>query len=404
MFSQLVLEHPWWLILLIPLAIGVLKRVPSAYLSKAHSYIAPIFLNRKAKIRHSWQRFAFAVPNLAKIIVLVFIVAALIDITRGYTVVVGQKTSQRLIVALDVSSSMYGFGASFSSITCERNSVLFPRIKGACRALYRLLGDVERETRDEKNPRVLLGLMQFAGNSAVVSYPTSDYARFRKKIDILEFRSHGLGISTNMHTAMWDMFLVALNRNLEANSGFTRLTGEDMRKIYSALAPGPENSSLYLSKDTALKIVKIKSEMKDTVFIIPTDALVDYLKYRMDRERPSIRRLMQLAEILEIPVYFLSTDEDYPDLKRLARRTGFGPLGGPYRGDFLMVSKEKNEYLVDELVSRITRSRFGLTVPTYESRRQSYADLAIELALTFLGFGVLWKKCVASARSLTDQE
>lgn len=403
MFLQIVLEHPWWLILLVPLAIGIFTRISSTYFSKAHSHIAPLFLGQ-TNIRRAWQRFAFAIPSLTKIFVLIFIVAALIDITKGYTIIIGQKVSQRFIVNLDVSSSMYGFGANTPSITCGRNGFLFPRIKGACRALYRLADEVQKETKDEKNPRVLLGLMQFAGNSAVVSYPTSDYARFRRKIDILEFRSHGLGIMTNMQDAIWDMFLMALERNMKANSGFTRLTGEDVRKIYLALASGPEASPFYLPKDTAEKIAKIKPEMKDTIFIVPTDAVMSFLKGRMDGTHPSIRRLLQLAEILEIPVYFLSTDEDYPELKRLARRTGFGPLGGPYRGDFLMVRKEENEYLIDELVSGILASRFGLTTPTYESRRESYADLAIELALTFLGFGILWKKCVASARSLTDQE
>ena len=321
MFLSFVLEHPWWLLLIIPIVIGALTKVNSTYFSKAHLHIAPIFISKSAKIRRFWQLFSFEIPNATKIAVLILMVLAFIDITRGYTVVVGHKVFHRIIISLDVSSSMFGFGTSISGINCENNASLFPRIKGACRALYRLVDEVEKETKNEKQPRILLGLLQFSSKSAVVSYPTSNYARFRKKLDILEFKSHGLGIGTEMHEAIWDMFIMALDRNMMAGSNFTRLAGDDVRTLYNALGPRPAKSSLSLPLNVALKMAKIKDEMKDTVFIVPTDAVVYYLRSRMDGEHPSIRRLLQLAEMLEIPVYFISTDENYPELKRLAMRT-----------------------------------------------------------------------------------
>ncbi len=393
MFPQLVLEHPWWLILLVPLVIGIAMRIPSAYLLKAHSHIAPIFLPKGHWFRKIGRCIALTLPVWIKVLILVLIVVALVDITRGYSVVLGQKTIQRVIANLDVSSSMYGFSSPLSTITCKQNSVFFPRIRGACRALYRLVDDVEKATKNEARPRVTLSLLQFAYRSAVVSYPTTDFVRFREKVDRLEFKDHGLGMATSMHLALWDMFLMALERNGKKDTGFTHLTGDDLRKIYAALAPGPQASPLFIPRDLAEKLSRIKSEMRDTVFMVPTDAVVYYLQFRMDGQHPSIRRLMQLAEFLEIPVYFLSTDEHYPELQRLARRTG---------GEFLMVRKEQDEYLIEELVTKILASRFSITVPTYETRRESYADLMLELALTLMVFGVLWKKFVA--RSLTDPE
>ena len=398
----LIFEHPWWLILLIPIAIGIAARIPSAtYFSKAHSHIAPVSL-RGARARRWWQKFAFAVPGWTRVFVLALIVVALADLTKGYIIVVNQKMFQRFFVSVDVSSSMYGFSTSLSTINCKMNADFFPRIKGACRALYRLVDEVERETKEEKSPRIQLALFQFAGRSAVVSYPTSDYSRYRAKIDELEFRDHGLSSSTLMHDALWDMFLMALGRNMKQDSGFTRLSAKDMQTIYAALAPGPKDSPLYFPRDLAEKLVRVRQEMRDTVFIMPTDAVVWYLADRMDGVYPSIRRLMQLAEFLEIPVYFLSTDEEYPELKRLARRTGFELPERSYRGDFLMVRREKDEYLIDELMAKLLKSRFGLSVSTYEERRESYADLFLELALTILVFGILWRKLVE--RSLTERE
>ena len=401
MFPQIVLEHPWWLLLLIPLAIGFFTRKSFTYISKAHFHIVPVSL-RGVGARRLWQKFTLALPEWTKILALVFIVAALLDITKGYTVMVSQKMLQRFFVNVDVSSSMYGFGTSFSTITCKKNSKFFPRIRGVCRASYRLVDEVERETKNEKEPRIQLALLQFAWRSAVVSYPTSDYRRYRAKIDDLEFNSHGLGASTGMHDALWDMFLMAFGRNMKQDGGFTRLSAKDMQTIYMALAPGPKDSPLYFPRDLSEKLMKMRQEMRDTVFIMPTDAVVSYLVGRMDSVHSSIRRLMQLAEFLEIPVYFLSTDEEYPELKRLARRTGFELSEGSYRGDFLMVRQEKDEYLIEELVTKLLKSRFGLSVPTYEERRESYADLFLELALTFIVFGVFWRKLVS--RSLTEQE
>ncbi|MBI4135013.1 MAG: hypothetical protein HY471_02825 [Candidatus Sungbacteria bacterium] len=397
----LVLEHPWWLLLLIPFVIGIATRIPGTYFSKAHSHIAPVSLGG-ARVRRLWQKFALVLPKWIQALVLIFIVAALVDITKGYTVVVSQKMAQRFIVSVDVSSSMYGFLTSFPTITCKQNSGFFQRIKGACRALYRLVDEVERETRDEKDLRIQLALFQFAWRSAIVSYPTSDYRRYRAKIDELEFKEHNLGASTGMHIVLWDMFLMALGRNMKQDGGFTYLSAKDMQMIYLALAPGPKDSPLHFPRDLAEKLAKVRPEMRDTLFILPTDAVVSFLAQRMDSVHPSIRRVMQLAEFLEIPVYFLSTDEEYPELKRLARRTGFELPEGSYRGDFLMVRREKDEYLVEELVGKLLKSRFGLSVPTYEERRESYADLFLELALTILMFGVLWRKLVA--RSLTEQE
>lgn len=402
MFTSLLSEHPWWLLLLAPLTVGILTRIPRTYISKAHSHIAPLSLVTGARSRRVLRKVALALPSWIKALVLVLIIVALVDVTRGYTVVVGQKIFQRFIIALDVSSSMYGFTTPLSTITCKKNGVLFPRIRGSCRALYRVVDDIEKETKGELRPRVLIGLIQWAIKSAVVSYPTSDYKRSREKIDMLEFNSHGLGNATIMQGALWDMFLMALDRNMKKDSGFTHFSGRDMQILYASLAPGPKGSPLYLPKDMTEKIVKVKEEMRDTVFIVPTDAVVFYLQGRMDGQHPSIRRGLQLAEILEIPVYFISTDEDYPELKRLARRTGFGPASGPHRGDFRVVRREGDTYLIDEMVSGILQSRFGLTTPTYETRRESYADVALELALTLALLGVLWNKLVI--RSLTDQE
>src|SRR3990167_4814231 len=99
----MILEHPWWFLLIIPVVIGALTKVSSTYFSKAHLNIAPIFLNKSAKVRQVLRFISFRIPDLTKILVLTFIILALVNITEDFTVTVGRKVSYRIIISLDVS-------------------------------------------------------------------------------------------------------------------------------------------------------------------------------------------------------------------------------------------------------------------------------------------------------------
>jgi len=329
----------------------------------------------------------------------------MVDITRAYVVVTDQRARHRIFVLIDSSSSMYGFFTALKSITCKTNGQFFPRISGVCRALYQLIDTLERAgAGKEAEAKDLIAVGQFAEHSYVVSYLTDDYRRLRERIDRLEFQSYLiLGSATNMHLAIWDMYLMALERNRDPSSGYTYLSDEELRKIALALAPGPRGSPLVFPETLVEKLKKIREELRDTTFLVTTDAVMQYLESRVEGGNPqSIRRQMQLGEYLETPWYFLSSDEFYPELARLARLTGYGLAGGNNHGDFLMVKREGDFAQMQDLVAQILQSRLGRTVPVKSERRESWAvPLAIAI-LTLLAMSVVWNKWFS--RSLTTSE
>lgn len=400
-------QNPWWFLLLVPLIFGLFLRTSIYHLKKAHEHLA-LFFSRgiRQRLKRLGGRINHRIVLVCRLIALVMLVFVLVDITRAYVVTTEEMVRHRIFVLIDSSSSMYGFyQTSFSSITCKTNGRFFPRIHGVCRSLYRLLDEVERSAAlkgPDSKDQIAIG--QFATESYVVSYLTDDYERLRERVDRLEFYSANiLGVATNMHLAIWDMYLMAFERNRDRNSHYTYLSDEDLRKLAAALAPGPPGSALALPEELKIKLEKVKRELRDTTFIVITDAVMSYLTSRVEWGTPqSIRRQMQLGEYLEVPWYFLSTDEFYPELARLARLTGYGPIGSKNRGDFLMVKQEGDFAEMQALMSRILQSRLDATVKTTVERRESWAPTFAIVALTLLAFSVVWKKTFS--RSLTESE
>lgn len=402
----LVWENPWWLLLILPLMLGWWFRRESYYFKKPYAYLTPILFPIRARMRTGKQRLRFDTPKVLRLAIMFLLIAALGDVTRTYEFVEGKTRVHRIFLILDSSSSMYGFSQNrFQSITCATTAKFFPRIHGACRALYRVIDEVERFTTSKGGgTQDMIGLVQFAGYSYVISYPTNDYEGFRRRVDDVElYLAKILGISTNMHLAIWDAYLMAFERNMAKNSNFTYLNGQDIRSLAMALIPGEKSSPLVLSDELREKLIRMRQELRDTTFIVITDALVNFLQGPLEHGSPySIRREMQLGAFLETPFFYLSTDEFYPELKRLARLTGWGEPSAASRGDFLMVKKEGDYAQMSELVATILKGRFSERVSSRATRRESYAEWFLVVALFFLLLSIGWKKSIA--RSLTDTE
>lgn len=404
--AWLELQNPLWILLLIPIVLGLFWRLRVYMVKKAHAHLAPLFAKGALRIRRIARSINYGVAPACRFTAPVLLALVLADITRAYVFTADKQTAHRILVLVDSSSSMYGFIQSgFKSITCKTNGDFFPRIRGACQALYQLLEELKKSSI-AKGPAAkdLVAVGQFATQSYVVSYPTDDYSRLRERIDRLEFYSDAiLGIGTNMHLAIWDMYLMALDRNRDRRSGRTYLSDDELRKIGLSLAPGPRDSALVFPLKLQKKLEKIREELRDTTFIVITDALMRYLVYRVEWEGPqSIRRQMQFGEYLQTPWYFLSTDEFYPELARIARLTGYGPAGGKNRGNFLMVKRESDFAHMRELMSHILQSRLGTAVPVKVERRESWAGPFAFAILILLSISVLWNKLFS--RSLTTSE
>lgn len=395
-------QNPWWFLALIPLALGLFLRTRKYYVEKLHSYL---LAEKKGRIR---MKIRFALPSLFEAIGLIFFVIALADLTLTHRSVTEKATIHRFISWVDSSSSMTWVqkpGWSYavpSAIQCKGKVVkFFPRIDGACQALYRIVEEVGQAVKKKsRNERDLIGIGQFATNSFVVSYPSSDYASLREKIDRMNLKSPGiLGIYTNMHLGMWDMYLMILDRNMKKDSGLTYLTGREMLVLARSLEPGRSGANYVPPSELREKLLKLRAELKDTVLILITDALVHQMSNVLDIPPYSLKKMLELATFLEMPVYFISTDEFHAELKRLARATGSGPVGGKQRGDFLVVKKERDYYSIGELIANVIRERLNMTVFVHVERRESYAEWFMALGLTSLVIAVVLQQTIS--RSLT---
>lgn len=391
-------REPYWLLLLIPIFLGFFFRYSPYYIQKAHQH-----LKSRGRIR---TKIRFAPPLFFAFLMMLSMTFAAADVTRGYVAAVGKLAVHRIFVWVDSSSSMRWVTTarvSHGSIKCGSPHVRFYlRIHGACRALERLIDEVSRNAEKKKSftERDLVGIGQFALNSYVISYPSNDYRRLQEKVKNMEFVSSDLGIFTNVHLGVWDMYLMALERNLRQGSGYADLSGKELRRLASSLAPGGSEKEYEPPRELREKLLKIREELRDTVFIIITDATLGQMDATLGAGPTSLRKQLQLAAFLGLPMFFFSTDEFHIELKRLTRLTGFGPAGGPYRGDFLTVKKEQDLYNIGEAVSNMLQSRFTLTTPSREERRESYSEWLVLAALTFGAVAVILQKTVA--RSLTD--
>lgn len=389
-------ENPLWLLLLIPLVLGLIFRYRSFYFTKVVFYLSP---KREGGIL---RKIRLALPSFFSFLLLLFVVAALVDMGRGYFALSEKQAPQRIFATLDSSSSMYNFNTLGPPITCKDGASLYPRIEGACRAVHNLIKKVEDfgTTKQNKGGANLIAITQFATNSFVISYLTDDYEVLRRKFNEMGWRSPVvLGIYTNIHEATWDLFRLALSRNTEPGTTFTYLDGKEFKLLGEALSP---RASVDFAPPALIeeKLKKIRGELRDTVFILVTDAVGHQMDKVLNTGPQSLKKLMQLAAFLELQVFFISTDEFHLELKQLARLTGFGEEGGKHRGDFLVVKQGDDFKSMTELVDDILRARFSLTTTEKTWRRESYSEWFIALSLLFALLVVVSR--LITSRSLTN--
>lgn len=411
------LEAPYWLLLFIPLLIG------AVWSTRGDRYLL-----KSMRIRGKLTQTSFrpALPRIFFILALSCIIVALSDPTRRFTSVKDDLTVNRIFVAIDNSSSMYNFESKsninyegdidvddveskpkYPPIRCTDTNLKdkYPRIYVACSALHRILDDVEAFVRKKGNNNQVdrVGLIRWASYSKVQAYPTSDFVGLRAKIDKMNWRDEdNLYIFTEIHLGLWDLFLMAFRRNRDPDGGLVYLNKQDMDALASALKPEGKNVSFSPPHTLKDKFEQLKNELRDTFFIIITDASEGQLESRFDKDPISFKKMAEFAALLELPIYIISTELANPQFKKLMLKTGFGPADGKYRGDFFVVKQGGGDGLnsIETLISTILAVRFGRTVSIAVERRESYAWNLIFIALTFLIFGSFLKETLS--RSLTE--
>lgn len=353
------------------------------------------------------SRFRVFLPRACCFVGLVFAVFALADVARRYVVTHDQFAVNRLYVTLDNSSSMYGFGGG-DPIHCADKDLKYeyPRIWNGCRAMARIVDATEEYAKtkkdgDERKDRI--GLLRFGLYSFVEIYGTSDYDRVRKVMRELNWRDPKTGIFTEIHLALWDMFQVALQRNFRKAEGVTFL--DEKERILLVRSLYPEGLEVHYHPPRLLepKLRALRTDLRDTAFIIITDAHEGQFDGRLDKSPVSLVKMMQLAEFLEVPVYVISIYTDHERVRKLAARTGYGPMGGKDRGGFFLLKGEKNYEHMDVIVNEILASRFRIVATEKEWRRETYTARFALAATVFICLG-MFLSLSRYGRTLTGNE
>lgn len=399
----MMFTNPLWLIALIPVMLGLVWRFRANYMSKT---ITP------ARKQHIGTRLRFVLPRFFAFFVLLALVGALADVTRSYTVVEDELSVNRLLVLADSSGSMYespslnppspprrvtidrpqSTAPQGLKLTCTSKELFKePRIKAVCYALHELVGTLRIFSKTE-NIESEMGLIQFAADAFVISYPLSDYDKLDREINVIVWNdTDNLGQSTNLHYALYDLFLMALDRNFRKDTEFTSLNVEDRALLRRALAAG---GPLYLPKELASKFARVREEMRDTAFMIITDANLSLAT--LDSGRVSFSKLIELARFLEIPIHIISVEKNYPQVARLVALTGTPE----HSGSFVLVRYDRDFEHLAELANTILKERLSQTTLHPVERRESYAPYFIGASLLFVLICVFFRKTIS--RSLTD--
>ena len=401
---QIEFERPYFLLLLFLLFAGVLWR------GYGRSYIVKIYRGKEAD--HTLSKYTATRTGIG-FLSLALIVFAMADPTRGYSLTEEKQSTNTIYIAVDNSSSTYNFDTrSDVPIYCSDKDLIdsYPNIYKECLVLMRIIDETEKfaNANSVKNK---IALLRFAQYSAVQVYPTDDYALLRRTVKTdMNWRAYKqIGIHTEIHLALLDMFNLLLMQRVDSGSAPSLkgiedeeaplLSFEESEILIRSFVPEGENIHLSIPRSLKEKISKLKEKVRHAVFIIVTDGLKNQLKTRFDKEPVSLKKMLEFAEMLELPVYFISTEDINQDYLRYARRTGFGKMGGPNRGNFVLVSSGNAKAFIHKTIDNVLKTRYGRTSSYKILRRESYSVPIAALSLLFFGLWVLFGKII---RSLTE--
>ena len=390
------------LLFFIPLLIGGLGMSRSRAITKAWDE------NGKVSLR---SRFRVLLPRFCLIIGLAFVVFALADVTRRYVVVENQHAVNRLYISLDNSGSMWNWfdyrERNGIPIYCTDRDLKhkYPRIGNACRAVARIVDATEEyaKKKPEEARKDTIGLLRWGLYSFVEIYGTSDYDRVRRVMEKLNWRDERTGIFTEIHLALWDMFQVALQRNYRSADGVTFLDEKDRQTLIRSLYPEGLDVRYHPPRLLESKLIALRKDLRDTAFIIISDAQEGQFEQRLDKTPVSLVKMMQLAEFLEMPVYVISIWADNEVVRKLAGKTGHGPMGSKDRGQFFLLKGEKNFAHMDQIVNEILDSRFRVIATEKGWRRESFTAHFSGIAVLLICLG-MFLSLSRLGRTLTGNE
>lgn len=263
------------------------------------------------------------------------------------------------------------------------------RIEGACVALETLLyGLEERTERSKGSVRHEVAFLRFADTSVLQEPFTTDYAHLRKLISEHNWRDAGaeVGSSTNLHLALYDMFLVALRRHIDAEPGVTPIPEAVVEELLgSALADPKDTGEIeQLVKRFPELFRKLGDELADTSLVVITDATGGITW----SNTPSAEKLFHLARIFHMPVYVISTEVDDVLFRQAVEATGTPE----HPGGFFVTNKLGDYQSMKDDMQLILDRALARKQAYVREHRESYSDWCFGAAFFFLSLAFFLKE------------
>ncbi len=408
--------YPWNLLWVIPgVLLLVLSRGGFVRLGSGLGPSQPLLLTRLRALSPSLFLFAAWVA----------LGLGLADLGGGYTKVTTQESVSRIVVTQDQSGSMYtgytpmlqcvlrgdsemvarysAFGLSgdvppsvgdkatdreLRKAWNKNQSIAAlperPRIEGSCAALETLLDDLEaRAARPEGSVHHEVAFLRFADTSILQEPFTTDYGHLRNFLSEHNWSApehlRSIGSGTSLHFALYDMFLVALRRHVDAEEGVVSIPPEVSNELLGrALANSRDSGEIEsLVAQYPELFRKLGEELADTSFVVITDATDGSSRWN---QSPSVEKMLKLAGVLHMPVYVISTEQDDAQLRAAIESTGTKERPGGY---FVTNKLEGYASMKDDMKTILDRA-FVRKQERIAMERRSYAAWCFGAALFFL--------------------
>lgn len=270
----------------------------------------------------------------------------------------------------------------------------YPRIDGSCKAAEALLDELSRRVTSSQGVHHEVGYARFATTSVIHEPLTIDYQHLRRALSSMDWRSAdaSIGASTNINLALYDLFMAAFRRHIDAEPPATPIPGtllnELMVNAVNRHGP-PEVIDDILARYSGIA-EKLRAELSDTVIILITDAET----VAPFNELPSLGRMLRIAERFGIPVFILSTEGDNLELRQTLPLTGTPERPGAF---FLLNKLEGYASMADDMRTildrALTRRREEVVVV-----RKNYAPLAAGIAVLLAVASFLMKESAFGRR------
>ncbi|OGZ06643.1 MAG: hypothetical protein A3C93_00110 [Candidatus Lloydbacteria bacterium RIFCSPHIGHO2_02_FULL_54_17] len=374
---------------------------------------------------HFLTRLRSLAPSLLLFVAWVALGFGLADLGGGYTKVTTEESVSRIVVTQDQSGSMYTsvvpmlqcvlkgdleMVARYSAFdlsgevppstgdkTTDRElrkawsknlSIAAlperPRIEGSCAALETLLDDLkERAARPEGSVHHEVAFLRFADTSILQEPFTTDYGHLRDFLSEHNWSApehlRSIGSGTSLHFALYDMFLVALRRHIDAEPGVTAIPPEVSNELLGrALANSRDSGEVdSLVAQYPELFRKLGLELADTSLVVITDATDGSSRWV---QSPSVEKMLKLAGVFHIPVYIISTEQDDAELRAAVESTGTKERPGGY---FVTNKLEGYASMKDDMKTILDRA-FVRKQERVAVERRSHAAWCFGAALALL--------------------